>query len=555
LNLEGCVFPLGGIRHGPRHAIRLEQQLFQVRPPGWRPGPAGLAAAALALIATLSYIGCPSGWLRRGVVHVAPDGWDGFPGASRRFAVRSLQRAADLAESGDTILLWPGLWRETVHLRRGGRPGRPLVLRAALPGRAVISGAAEPAAQAAWRWQPLGASLWTTPVSWRVDGLRWRGVAAYRSRSLPHLRRICGRPGAWPAFHSSPQRLWLCLPDGQTPRLEALEVRRPMPRRLRSGGHQVASLWIEAPHVEVRDLRFDFVVMAAIQLWNTHDVRLEGNHFVDADVAINDNPSLHGPRQVTVRHNFSTCRPLAEWRRHGWLTWKEVYAYSNCSLVWLRGRGIVVERNVVSQAGDAIKLSPEGGSNRAARNLIVDTTDDAFEFDGTARELSVSDNLIVNPFVALAPSPVTEGPVRITRNTVLQFPSNEPAARGVLLKLMGGPIRRVSLRGNGFVGSRIAFGLAESPVSGMEINANGFATLAPPLEGLAQAGQIRWRDNRFLRLSPERWREAERHPAAVAAVGIRPVALGPVGPAWMDLDRDPAAASLGPLLRGPWLIR
>lgn len=527
----------------------------RAHPPGCRPGPGGLVATALVLIASLHYLGVPSGWQRRGVVHVAPDGWDGFAGSTRRFAVRSLQRAADLAEPGDTILLWPGLWRETMHLRRGGRPGRPLVLRAAVPGRAVISGAADPAVMAAWRWQSLGASLWTTPVSWRVDGLRWRGLAAYRSRSLPQLRRICGRPGAWPAFHANPRRLWLCLPDGQRPRLEALEVRRPMPRRLRSGGHQVASLWIEAPHVEVRDLRFDFAVMAAIQLWNTHDVLLEGNHFVDADVAINDNPSLHSPRQVMVRHNFSTCRPLAEWRRHGWLTWKEVYPYANCSLVWLRGRGIGVERNVISQAGDAIKLSPEGGSNWAAHNLIVDTTDDAVELDGSARQLSVRHNLIVNPFVALAPSPVTEGPVRIDHNTVLRFPFPVPGDEGVLLKLMGGAIRRVSLRGNGFVGSSLAFGQADSPVSGMLIADNGFATLDPPLEGLAQAPQIRWRDNRFLRLSPARWREAERHPAVVAAIGVRPVALGPVGPAWMDLDRDPAAASLAPVLRGPWLIR
>ena len=61
-----------------------------------------------------------------------------------------------------------------------------------------------------------------------------------------------------------------------------------MPQRRRSGGHQVASLWIEAPWVEVRDLRFDFAVMAAIQLWHTHNVRLEGNSFEGADVAVND---------------------------------------------------------------------------------------------------------------------------------------------------------------------------------------------------------------------------------------------------------------------------
>lgn len=518
-------------------------------------GRGAVTAASLALISTLHYLPLPSGWLRRGVVHVAPDGVDAFWGQSRRFAVRTIQRAAELAEPGETILLWPGIYRETVHLRRGGRPGRPLVLRAAIPGQAVISGAAEPAVMAAWRWHPLGRALWSTAVDWRVDGLRWRGLAAYRSPSLRHLRRICARQGAWPAFHSSARRLWLCLPDGTRPRLEGLEVRRPMPLRLRSGGHQVASLWIEAPHVEVRDLRFDLVVMAAIQLWNTHDVLLEGNQFVDADVAINDNPSLHWPRRITVRRNFSTCQPLYEWARRGWLSWRELYSHSNCSLVWLRGSDLVVERNLISQAGDGLKLSPEGGRNRASHNLIVETTDDGIEFDGSARQLSVRDNGFLNPYVALALSPVRSGPVWIEHNTVLQFPSSVPASQGVLLKLMGGPSQRLSLRGNVYVGSRIGNGVADSPVSAMRIEANAFATTGGRNAGLAQAQQIHWRANRYWRLSRDQWRQAERQPALVAAPGARPIALGPIGPAWMDLERDPAAAALRPSLRSPWLIR
>ena len=171
-----------------------------------------------------------------------------------------------------------------------------------------------------------------------------------------------------------------------------------MRERTRAGGHQVASLWIEAPYVEVRDLRFDFAVSAAIQLWDTHDVRIEGNAFSGADVAINDNASLRAPQRVQVRRNFSSCYPLYEWGRNGWLSWRELYPYSNCSLVWLRGGDLQVDRNIIVQAGDGIKLSPESGSNQARNNLIVETTDDAFEFDGLARNLSVENNLILQPF-------------------------------------------------------------------------------------------------------------------------------------------------------------
>jgi hypothetical protein len=518
-------------------------------------GAPGLAAAVLAGIATLAYLQPPSAWLRRGVVHVAPDGFDGFLGPSRRLAVRTIQRAAQLAEPGETILLWPGVYREDVVLRRGGRPGRPLVLRSAVPGRAVISGGADPSVMNAWRWRSLGDHLWSTPVRWRVDGLRWKGVRAFRSRSLPQLRHLCAKPGAWPAFASTARQLWLCLPRGERPAAAQLEVRRPMPTRTRSGGHQVASLWLEAPYVEVRDLRFDFVVMAAIQLWNTHHVTIEGNQFADADVAINDRPSVHPARAIAVRHNLSSCYPLYEWGRRGWLNWYELYAYSNCSLTWLNGSDLEVSRNVVLQAGDAIKISPEGGTNVAHHNWISETTDDGFEFDGAARNLRIANNLVINSFVALAASPVFDGPLLIEDNTVLIFPFDPQVGYGVLLKLMGGPIRNVTLQRNVYVGYRMGHGSLDSPVHALRIEANGLATLTGRGEGLAQAPQIEWRDNRYLRLSMPSWTAARQGPVGLEAVGAHPVSLGPIGPSWLDLARDPAAKPLAPYRRSSWLAQ
>ncbi len=517
-------------------------------------GGAGLAAASAALVgACLAYVQPPTSWLRRGVLHVSPNGFDGFVGHSRPFAVRTIQRAADLADPGETILIWPGTYREEVFLRRGGRPGRPLVLRAAIPGQAVISGGADPAIVASWRWQARGAHLWSTPVRAAVAGLRWDGVMAFRSGSLPHLRKICSRPGAWPAFTSSDGELWLCLPRGERPEPGRLEVVRPMPWRTRSGGHQVASLWIEAPHVEVRDLRFDFAVMAAIQLWNTHHVLLEGNHFEGADVAINGNPSLRPLQQIRVSRNLSSCYPLYEWNREGWLSWSEIYSYSNCSLAWLGGADMTLDRNVVMQSGDGIKLSPEGGHNEARSNLIVDTTDDAFEFDGPARNLLVTDNVVFHSLVAFAPSPVSEGPLMIEGNTVVMAPSHPRQGYGVLLKLMGGAIHHVTLKHNFFLGYQMAHGQADSPVTAVVVEANGFATVRAPEEGLAQAAQMSWRANRFRRLSLTEWAAASHNPASLASVGGRPAVLPPVGPAWMDLFRDRASLPLRPSLQSPWL--
>jgi len=519
-----------------------------------RHGFAGATAAVLALSATVNYLQPPSGWLRHGVVHVAPDGFDGFLGQSRRLAVRTIQRATWIAEPGETILIWPGIYRESVRLKRGGLPGRPLVLRGAVPGQAVISGGADPGVMRSWQWRPVGPRLWSTAVDWRVPGLRWNGIAAFRSRSLQQLRSLCARPGAWPAFSSQEHQLWLCLPGGEMPRPEQLEVRRPMPVRTRSGGHQVASLWIEAPYVEVRDLRFDFVVMAAIQLWHADHVLIENNHFDSADVAINDNASLRPPQAIRIRHNLSSCYPLFEWSRYGWLSWQELYGYSNCSLVWLRGQDIELDHNIILQAGDGIKLSPDGGSNRAWHNLIVETTDDAFEFDGAARHFRVDNNLIINPFVAFAISPVSTGPLTISDNTVLIPPRPEKVGYGVLLKLMNGPSRHVTLQRNLYLGYSLANGLPDSPLTDLRIEANGFALLNPRDHGLAQADQIQWRANRYEIISFPRWRQGLWDGSILNAVGGRPRSLGPVGPAWMDLQRDPAAAPLRRYRGSPWLI-
>ena len=168
-------------------------------------------ALALALGVSVLYLRPPTAWLRQGVVHVAPDGFDGRLGQSRRYALATIQRAADLAGPGETILVWPGVYPEAIHLRRGGRPGQPVVLRAASPGRAVIKGAAG----------------------------------------------------------------------------------------------QGARLWIEAPWVEVHDLRFDFGQKPAIQLWDAHHVLLEGNRFEGAAGAIQASPHLRPPTQVREHHIVS----------------------------------------------------------------------------------------------------------------------------------------------------------------------------------------------------------------------------------------------------------
>jgi len=508
-----------------------------------------------------------------GPVHVAPNGFDGGDGRSRQRAVRSLQRGVDLARPGDTVLIWPGTYHETVRIRRGGRAGHPLVLQAAVPGQAILSGSDGTGEVARWRWRRWQPHLFVTPIRWPVQALRVDGWAAYRAGSLPHLRDLCARTSAGPAFYAANSQLVLCLPQGQTPTGSQLEVHRPLPRRLKAGGHQAALLWLEAPHLQIRDLQFDFAVTAAIQLWSTGDVLIRGNRFRDADVAINDRASLNPVDGLRIERNLSQCPGLDRWRR-GWLSRSEIYRYSNCTLVWVGGRNLSIRGNVISDAGDGLKVSPSGGRNRVSGNLIDRVFDDGIEFDGPAANLLVDHNLLSHTLVALGTSPVTRGPLLVDTNLIL----NDPGQAGALLKLMAGAapslgpqpqatIRNVLLRHNLAVVDALAWrdpavrleqirleanlllsrqDFGERLPAGLKLSANRLVPLPKGARPLPEQGATA--------LAP--WWSGRSNPGTGnpgPGPGGLPLAIGPLGPAWLKLGDDPFTASLGPLLRAGWL--
>ena len=62
--------------------------------------------------------------------HVSPEGNDSNPGTGE-LPLRSISCAADKAMAGDTVTIHGGVYNESVRLRAGGEPGRPVTFRAA----------------------------------------------------------------------------------------------------------------------------------------------------------------------------------------------------------------------------------------------------------------------------------------------------------------------------------------------------------------------------------------------------------------------------------------
>lgn len=91
---------------------------------------------------------------------VSPEGRDDQPGTAAA-PFRTLARAGEVLQPGDTCVLRGGLYRETLRPARSGKAGRPIVYRA-FPGEVPILTGTEPLSD----WRPEAGGLWSAPMRW-----------------------------------------------------------------------------------------------------------------------------------------------------------------------------------------------------------------------------------------------------------------------------------------------------------------------------------------------------------------------------------------------------
>lgn len=498
-----------------------------------------------------------------GNIYVSTErGSDWNLGFDPKSPLKTIQTAVDRAKPGDTINIEKGVYRETVHLRRGGIPGKPVMLKAIEPGTVTVSNMAPSGMLHNLDWKDEGDGIFSAKPPWNIHSIRVDDMATYHSRwgGLPALKGLLAQAGKWPLSVQDNETdiLYLYLPSGKSPEDFELSTHQKIPPPREWYNFKSANFWLEADHVVIEGLQFDFGVGAGIRLWNSNYVTIRDCAFQGAWAGVEGSPHLHSTSGLVLESSVYDNYPQYHWRKAG-MTWADVYRhYSNYSLISNAPSGAIIRSNIVAHYGDGVGVLSTGHDDDSPLliegNLFFRGTDDAFEIEGEARNVWVEHNLVYDTHESLGLSPVTVGPVTIKNNLFLH-PSE--GVNGAQIKLLAGPrngqpaetIRNITIENNVFVGNWLSW-WSDTPNENLIIRDNFFQVLnakSPPFPpGTLESGndirKVTAKENQYPALKVLEKKAESRVGLTWLDSGIP--FLKHSGPAWLNFKDLPATEEI-----------
>jgi hypothetical protein len=409
-------------------------------------------------------------------LYVSPTGNDGNPGTSPAAAVRTIQRAADLAQAGDRVLIAAGVYRETVTVPRSGTPAQPIVFRGS-PG-AVLDGA-DAAIAGGVPWTAAGGGIFS-----RVTGFATGHVVAdvgrlFRYTSLAALGALAaGPPGG---FFFDGTTLSVKFTDGSSPAAHAMHVARREDGFLLDGRAHVRVEGMEIRHFGAGDFGKGVYLRqcsnCAVRACRIHQVESAGVWIKGGD------------------RNLVEDNELTDTSIFGWV-WDETKGSSaeNNGVTFTDdvGFGNVVRRNAFRGTFNGIgpcgSLPPPAGFTTETDvydNTFAQHTDDALEPEGWCANVRLWNNRIQDVHMAFAVAPAAPGPTYVVRNVAYRFGNTRTSQQ------------------DGYTASALKINSGfPTPIGPLFLLHNTFVTDAPATEALALLNSgastfIRARNNVF----------------------------------------------------------
>jgi len=341
-------------------------------------------------------------------LYVSPSGDDGNPGTSPGAPLQTVQRAADLAQAGDLVLIQPGVYRESVSVPRSGTPTQPIVFRG--NGAGAILDGADAAIAAGVTWTPAAGGTWARVTGFATGHVVTEAGRLYRYTSLAALQGLAaGAPGG---FYFDGTTLSLKFADASAPSSHTVHV-----ARLENGFFVDGRTHVRIENLEIRHYGSgDYGKGVYLRYSSDCSVRSCRIHEVgSAGIWVK------GGERHLIDSNEIWDTSIFAW------PWEETKGSSaeNNAITFSDdvGRGHVVRRNTVHGTFNGIApcgsdAPPSGVTNETDvyENVLYKHTDDGFEPEGYCANLRLWGNRLQDVHMAFAVAPAAPGPLYLVRN-------------------------------------------------------------------------------------------------------------------------------------------
>jgi chitodextrinase len=344
-------------------------------------------------------------------LYVATGGNDANPGTNSGTPLRTIQRAADLSQPGDLILIQPGVYRESVSVPRSGTASQPIVFRG--NGAGVILDGADETIASGVTWTPSGNGVYSRVTGFPTDHVVTEAGRLYRYNALSDLQALgAGAPGG---FYFDGTQLSVKFADASSPAAHTMQV-----ARLEDGLVLDGVSYVRIENLEIRNygsegygkgIYLRYCSDIVVRYCQIHEVERAGVW-------------VKGGDRHRIEDNEFWDTSIFNWP---WSLSKGSTAENNgIRFTDEAGRGHVMRRNTIHGTFNGIGIDsgavPASGVTNEIdvyENIIYQQMDDAFEPEGPyTSNFRFWSNYVEDVHMAFSLAPVGIGPVWVIYNVV-----------------------------------------------------------------------------------------------------------------------------------------